>query len=56
MAGVRECRLSTLNVFGVEPIEVGAGHTPRLEAPDDLADLLESLPHSQGHVVARPGA
>ena len=42
-------------VFGVEPIEIETGHTPQLEAPNDLADLLESLARLQGHVVARPG-
>jgi pimeloyl-ACP methyl ester carboxylesterase len=43
-------------VFGLEPIEIETGHTPQLEAPNDLADLLESLARLQGHVVARPGA
>jgi pimeloyl-ACP methyl ester carboxylesterase len=43
-------------VFGVEPIEIETGHTPQLEAPNDLADPLESLARLQGHVVARPGA
>jgi pimeloyl-ACP methyl ester carboxylesterase len=43
-------------VFGVEPIEIETGHTPQLEAPNDLADLLERLARLQGHVVARPGA
>ena len=43
-------------VFGLEPIEIETGHTPQLEAPNDLADLLESLARLHGHVVARPGA
>jgi hypothetical protein len=43
-------------VFGVEPIEIETGHTPQLEAPNDLADLLESLACLQGQVVAGPGA
>jgi pimeloyl-ACP methyl ester carboxylesterase len=42
------------HVFGVEPIEIETGHTPQLEAPNDLADLLENLARPYGHVVAPP--
>jgi pimeloyl-ACP methyl ester carboxylesterase len=34
---------SAKHVFGVEPIEIDTGHTPQLEAPNDLADVLENF-------------
>jgi hypothetical protein len=43
-------------VFGVEPIGIQTGHTTQLEAPNDLADLLERLARLPGDVVAGPGA
>ena len=38
---------SAKHVFGVEPIEIDTGHTPQLEAPEDLADLLENFAKSR---------
>ena len=38
---------SAKHVFGLEPIEIDTGHTPQLEAPEDLADLLENLANSR---------
>lgn len=35
------------HVVGVEPIEIDTGHTPQLEAPIDLADLLEDVAGSR---------
>ena len=37
---------SARQLFGVEPIEIETGHTPQLEAPEDLADLLENFANS----------
>jgi pimeloyl-ACP methyl ester carboxylesterase len=34
---------SAKHVFGVSPIEIETGHTPQLEAPKELVDLLEGL-------------
>jgi pimeloyl-ACP methyl ester carboxylesterase len=34
---------SAKHVFGVNPIAIDTGHTPQLEAPKELADLLEKL-------------
>lgn len=34
-------------VFGVEPIAIDTGHTPQLEAPNDLADVLEDFAKSR---------
>ncbi|MDX6369340.1 MAG: hypothetical protein QOG93_842 [Gaiellaceae bacterium] len=34
---------SAKHVFGVNPIAIETGHTPQLETPKELADLLEEL-------------
>jgi len=34
---------SARNIFGVEPIAIPTGHTPQLEAPELLVDLLCEL-------------
>jgi pimeloyl-ACP methyl ester carboxylesterase len=37
---------SAREIFGVEPIAIPTGHTPQLEAPELLADLLSELAES----------
>jgi pimeloyl-ACP methyl ester carboxylesterase len=35
-------RWAARHAFGLEPVELPGGHFPMLEAPSDLADLLEA--------------
>jgi hypothetical protein len=39
---------STRHIFGVESIAISTGHTPQLEAPEFLADLLCELADASG--------